>query len=305
MKISVIMPCHNGAAWVRNALQSIAAQTLPPHEIIVVNDASTDASVEAIESSGVPLTLLHTSHGNAAAARNAGAHVVGDTDWLAFLDADNHWFPNHLESLSKAFERNAAAVAGYAWPVSEQSDASLQQFKENGSREAAPALPRHDGLSHDDFLTLRGLWRYGFPTSGMVVLRERFEAIGGFDERQVRRHDFDMFMRATLGNLWFASSEASWWMRPPRPGDISSNKAECHRFALRAMKNHMRHYPTRLMQEVVEREARAAISTLLKHPVETLDEAFWQECLDHVPALRRTFYRLKYQYATATRGARA
>ena len=304
MKISVIMPCHNGAAWVRNALQSIAAQTLPPHEIIVVNDASTDASIEAIESSGVPLTLLHTRHGNAAAARNEGARAVGGADWLAFLDADNHWFPNHLESLDNAIARNAAAVAGYAWPVSKPPAESVQ-LQETGRRGAGPELQRHDGLSHDDFLIMRGLRRYGFPTTGMVVLRERFEAIGGFDERQIRRHDFDMFMRATLGNCWFASAEATWWMRPPRPGDISSNKVECHRFALRAMKNHLRRYPTRLMQEVVEREARAAISTLLKNPVAMMDESFWQECLDHVPALRRTLYRLKYQYATATQGARA
>ena len=77
MHFSVIMPCHNAEAYVGEALRSVAAQTHPAHEVIVINDRSTDGSVAAIEASGVPVTLLHTDFGNAAAARNeiGRAHV--------------------------------------------------------------------------------------------------------------------------------------------------------------------------------------------------------------------------------------
>jgi glycosyltransferase involved in cell wall biosynthesis len=72
MKFSVIIPCHNAGPWIAQSLQSVAAQSFPPCEIIVVNDASTDDSAEKIKSSGVDVRLLETSFRNGAAARNEG-----------------------------------------------------------------------------------------------------------------------------------------------------------------------------------------------------------------------------------------
>ena len=300
--ICVVMPCHNGAPWVRAALHSIAGQERPAEQVIVVDDCSTDASLEEIEGSGVELRLVQTRFGNAAAARNAGARA-SDADWIAFLDADNHWFPNHLQLLTEGLCRNPDAVAGYSWPGLQRPAERPGEPELRGTR-LGPELRKYDRLHHDDFLVIRGLWRYGFPTTGMVVRRDRFQAIGGFNEQQRRRHDFDMFMRATLGHTWFACEVPTWWSRPPRPGDISSNKIECHRFALQAMQNHLRVYPTRLMEAVVEREARATISALLKGPLTTRDDALWDQCLEQVPVLRRMFYRLKYQYTNVAAAAR-
>src|SRR5262249_34415469 len=97
MQVSVIMPCHNAGRWISQALRSAAAQTAPPHEVIVIDDDSTDDSVEQIQASGVPHRLLRVRANNAAAARNAGI-ALATGDWIAFLDADDIWYPHHLES---------------------------------------------------------------------------------------------------------------------------------------------------------------------------------------------------------------
>src|SRR5262245_41477666 len=96
MKFSVIMPCHNASAWITDALVSADAQLYQPHEIIVIDDASTDDSLVKIAKSGIDVKILHTNYRNAAAARAHGiAQATGD--WIAFLDADDIWYPHHLQ----------------------------------------------------------------------------------------------------------------------------------------------------------------------------------------------------------------
>src|SRR5262245_6150649 len=95
MRISVIIPCHNAGRWIADTLRSVAAQTYPAHEVIVIDDASTDNSIAEVGRSGVPVTLLHVVARNAAAARNAGIEAASG-DWIALLDADDVWYPNHL-----------------------------------------------------------------------------------------------------------------------------------------------------------------------------------------------------------------
>ncbi len=101
MKISVVMPCHNTGPWIQQALQSVAAQTRAAHEIIVVNDSSTDDTVEQIRSSGIKVRFLDTRLGNAAAARNLGIKSA-EAEWIAFLDGDDVWCSNHLDRASLA-----------------------------------------------------------------------------------------------------------------------------------------------------------------------------------------------------------
>src|SRR5947209_8425327 len=95
MRISVILPCRNAGRWVGTALQSVAKQTQPAGEIIVIDDGSTDASLFEIEKANVPVKLLRVNFANAAASRNAGIEAASG-DWIALLDADDVWYPNHL-----------------------------------------------------------------------------------------------------------------------------------------------------------------------------------------------------------------
>jgi len=87
--VSVVIPVHNGQAFIAEALNSVRAQTLPMKEIIVVNDGSTDQT-DHVVASFPEVILLRQARAGAAAARNTGARRASG-DFLAFLDADDLW----------------------------------------------------------------------------------------------------------------------------------------------------------------------------------------------------------------------
>ncbi|MGB8354524.1 MAG: glycosyltransferase family A protein [Chthoniobacteraceae bacterium] len=92
--VSVIIPAFNAARYLGEALASVRAQTLQPAEIIVVDNASTDATSEIARESGV--RCEHEPVRGSGSARNRGVAAAGG-DFIAFLDADDLWEPQKLE----------------------------------------------------------------------------------------------------------------------------------------------------------------------------------------------------------------
>ena len=87
-RFSVIIPVYNAAATLQRAIESVQKQSWPAHEIIVVDDGSTDCSADVAQGYGATVTLIRQANAGVSAARNAGAHAASG-DWLAFLDADD------------------------------------------------------------------------------------------------------------------------------------------------------------------------------------------------------------------------
>jgi GT2 family glycosyltransferase len=96
VRFSVIIPAYNSAATLARAIDSVCAQTHPAHEIIVVDDGSTDATAAVARTYGEAVRLLQQPNAGVAAARNAGARAASG-DWLAFLDADDWYAPDRLQ----------------------------------------------------------------------------------------------------------------------------------------------------------------------------------------------------------------
>jgi succinoglycan biosynthesis protein ExoO len=111
MDFSVIMPAYNVSGIIERAISSAAAQTLPPLEILVIDDCSTDDTVEVVRALGreIPsIRLLSTpANGGAAAARNVGLREA-KADWIALLDADDAWKPGRLKRLSEVASATSA-----------------------------------------------------------------------------------------------------------------------------------------------------------------------------------------------------
>lgn len=113
--VSVVIPCFNSASTIPRALASIAAQTVPPAEVFVVDDGSTDASPDLVESlarewPGGRLKLIRQQANlGPSAARNAGWKRAG-RPWVAFLDADDAWHPRKLEVCLAAAAQVGARV---------------------------------------------------------------------------------------------------------------------------------------------------------------------------------------------------
>ena len=111
MDFSVLMPAYNVSGTIERALRSAAAQTLPPLEILVIDDCSTDNTVEVVKALArdIPsIRLLSTpANGGPSAARNVGLRAA-KADWIALLDADDAWRPRRLERLSEVASATSA-----------------------------------------------------------------------------------------------------------------------------------------------------------------------------------------------------
>jgi glycosyltransferase involved in cell wall biosynthesis len=104
-RVSVVVPTYNRAELIQEAIESVLRQTTPVHELIVVDDGSTDSTCELVRAYGDRAVLLRHDHRGAAAARNRGlARATGD--WIAFLDSDDVWTPTKLEKQLQYLDRH-------------------------------------------------------------------------------------------------------------------------------------------------------------------------------------------------------
>jgi glycosyltransferase involved in cell wall biosynthesis len=94
-RFSVVIPAFNAAATLARAIESVRAQSWPAHEIIVVDDGSTDATADVARRFGDEVRLIRQPNSGVSVARNAGA-AAAMGDWLAFLDADDWYAPDRI-----------------------------------------------------------------------------------------------------------------------------------------------------------------------------------------------------------------
>lgn len=95
-RFSVIIPAYNAAGFVGRAIDSVLAQTWPAHEILVVDDGSVDDTAQVVAAYDGRVRYLRQDNAGVSAARNAGG-MAASGDWLAFLDADDWYYPDRLK----------------------------------------------------------------------------------------------------------------------------------------------------------------------------------------------------------------
>jgi glycosyltransferase involved in cell wall biosynthesis len=110
--VSVIIPYYRARKTIARAVESALGQTVPPCEILIVDDGCPDDAAEATKKFGSSVTLIQKPNGGTASARNLGIEHV-QSEWIAFLDADDYWEPAKLER-QLAFSEGAGVV-GSMW----------------------------------------------------------------------------------------------------------------------------------------------------------------------------------------------
>lgn len=108
--ISLIIPVYNASPYLREAIDSALNQTMPPRQIIAVDDGSTDDSQEIARSYGDAVTVIAQANSECAAARNRGLMEAGQP-LIAFLDADDRFVPGKLERQVRALAEHPEAMA--------------------------------------------------------------------------------------------------------------------------------------------------------------------------------------------------
>lgn len=96
-RFSVVIPAYNARATLTNALDSVLAQTWPAYEVIVVDDGSSDNTEEVVAAYGDRVIYLRQKNAGPSAARNHGVEAASG-DWIAFLDADDWYYPGRLQA---------------------------------------------------------------------------------------------------------------------------------------------------------------------------------------------------------------
>ncbi len=121
--VTVIIPMYNKGELVGRSIRSILGQTYSDFEIIVVDDGSTDNGAEIVKGfEDERITLIRQQNSGPGAARNAGIEAA-NTEYIAFLDADDEWYPSFLENSLKAIEEyDVALVASMYYLLPENID---------------------------------------------------------------------------------------------------------------------------------------------------------------------------------------
>ena len=201
MYVSVVITCHNEAAYIKQCVNSVVAQSDYKHinEIFVVDDGSTDSSPQILTQLKLncdKLKIITTKGLGIPAARNV-AIKSSTSDFIAFLDQDDYWTKNKLQNQLKAFENDSSIglVYGDFWEF-EKSDAS----------DATLVYVRSLNRFHTNQLVEYFIQDAPIVPSTTILRKEVFDTMGLFNEQIRSGEDTEMFLRvAEKWKLFYVS----------------------------------------------------------------------------------------------------
>jgi len=180
--ISVIMPCFNGANFLKRSIDSVFAQSYTHIELIVVNDGSTDISLEILNTiQDSRLVIINQKNTGVCKARN-NALIQAKGEFIAFLDADDTWNPECLFKLHQAFLVQPNAVLAYC---------GWQNIGLSGGNGAPYIPPDYQKLNKLESIFENCCW----PIHATLTRRFAIDKIGGFDESLLTSEDFLLWLK--------------------------------------------------------------------------------------------------------------
>jgi len=210
--LTAIIPAYNVAPYIREAVDSVLHQTMRDIDVVVVDDGSTDDTVERLKRIRDPrLRIVRQRNAGLAGARNTGIGVAA-APYLGFLDGDDFWAPTkverHLDFLKLHPEIDLT------W--------SLSTMVDEKGREIGLAAPRSEGTaSFHEVLVGDAVCNGG---SAVVARRQAIERAGIFDTTLLASEDVDMWLRIAMlrpNNMYCIAEPLTFYRR--RPGQLSGD----------------------------------------------------------------------------------
>lgn len=255
---AVVIPSYNAAASIRRCIRSVFAQSLPPKEVIVVDDCSTDNSVavfasltEEFASSAARLIFITLERNSGpAAARNRGMARATATH-VAFLDSDDTWMPEKLSVLDKFIRSYDPRIVGHSYTIGDTLPAQVEPHAGAKSRSIGPWL----------FLVRN------VAQTSCVVMRRDSDCL--FNERMRYCEDYDLWLRISeaMPLLLIQGAALTRLGRTPlSAGGLSGSRFRMRLGELRVyFRFAMRHFPWRLPMLPL-----LVVFSMVKHLVSTL-----------------------------------
>lgn len=187
---SVVIPLYNKAAYIENTIKSVLDQTFTDYEIIIINDGSTDESEAVVRRfNDERIQIYNQKNQGASVARNLGIEKA-KYNYIAFLDADDLWMPDHLETLKSLVQTypNAGIFASRYQLV----------FKNGGN-----FIPKFEDIPADSEGIISDYFKTSLPypvatSSSIAIPKYLFEEIGYFKPSISSGQDVDMWIRIAL-----------------------------------------------------------------------------------------------------------
>jgi glycosyltransferase involved in cell wall biosynthesis len=223
-QVSVIIPVYNRRAMVREAVDSVLAQTAASFELIVVDDGSTDGTGEDLAQlavgRGETIRIEHTENRGPAAARNRGV-ATARAPLVAFLDSDDLWAPEKLERHLEFMRANPCCA------ISQTNETWIRN-----ERRVNPGM-RHRKRAGDFFVD--SLRTCLVSPSAVLMRKQLFDSIGGFDEDMRAAEDYDLWLRIQVEHEIGLLDEPMTTRRAGHPDQLSASTPAIDRFRILAL----------------------------------------------------------------------
>lgn len=233
-QISVIIPAYNAAQTITETIASVRQQTIDDWELIVVNDGSTDDTLEVLKTiQDSRLTIISMANSGVAQARNLGlSRATGE--YIAFLDADDLWVADKLELQLEALAANPQAVVAYSWTC-------FADEQKSGYVYHASASYKYEGNVYPRLL----IADFIHSGSNTLIRKQALDTVGGFDSDCNGCEDWDMWLRlAAIGDFTVVPKHQIMYRRAM--GSTTSNVEKMYTQSLFALNKAYQNAPEHL-----------------------------------------------------------
>jgi glycosyltransferase involved in cell wall biosynthesis len=178
--VSVIIPTYNRGWIVQEAIDSVLNQDFTDYELIVVDDGSDDDTAMILAGYGESISVLHQPNKGVSAARNHGI-AAASGQLIAFLDSDDLWLPRKLSTQVKFFK--------------DHPDAVINQTQERWIRNGVRVNPKQRHHKFSGMIFEHSLALCLVSPSAVMLKKNLFDDVGGFDEQLPACEDYDLWLR--------------------------------------------------------------------------------------------------------------
>ena len=253
-RISVVIPAYNRADFIKATVETVLAQSLPPLEVIIVDDGSTDHTPDVCAQFGPPVRYIRRQNEGPSGARNHGIRAATG-DWIAFCDSDDLWDRDKLALQMAVIDSTEAAwcisdfrvIDPSNQPVRPQTPGFVQAFPvlQDGvspsthlARWLAAKQVRWDGdpmtVYHGDMFGMLFLGNVVLPTTA-IVSRQLIDRAGPFDVEFRRAEDTEFFHRISAFAPGAAIMKPLASYRVGHPSFMKSDPAPFIEYTLRSL----------------------------------------------------------------------
>ncbi|NEU75358.1 glycosyltransferase [Hassallia byssoidea VB512170] len=279
--ISVIIPVYNGEKTIYQTIESVLKQTFVDLEILVIDDGSTDSTVEIVKS--ILDSRLHIySYPNAGISANRNRGLAKATgEYLSFIDADDLWVSDKLEAQLNALLKHPQAALAYSW---------TDYIDMNGNFLKSGRRITETGNVYSKLLM------YNFLENGSnpLIRSEAFNTVGGFDESLPVAEDWDMWLRISAYYEFVLVPEVKIFYRV-QANSLSTNLVQMEIDSLQVIERAFTHPKAKSLQHLKKNSLALLYKYLTFKAIENHDEKqhslkaaqFFWNCIRYNPSVLR------------------